>query len=732
MSSTIESLAGEKNFYRALEDAFRGSREQITKRLSFYLPFVNQVKTNDAQPNAVDLGCGRGEWLELLQEHGFNAAGVDLDEGMLNDCYSRGLNAKASDALAYLTELETDSIDLISAFHVVEHLPFEYLIKLTQECCRVLKPTGLLIFETPNPENIVVGTSNFYTDPTHERPIPPQLLNFVCKYSGFNSALTARLQEDSLLHSGKLATLIDVFAGVSPDYAIIASKAHNSELKSNLKDLFSQQFGLSLNELASRFESRCAGKDDLEICFKRLEDLDSRLQKLDAKHSELLNSRSWKITQPLRQIAQIMRWFKNGSVAWLTFSTTSRPRRLLRGLKRRIATRSNRAVNAESHCKTWRVSAETSTNTKLLFDMYVLSQGVKTGVYRVCDELFPRLINSTKFDCSYIVRPNTEVPTLKYIEDKKLPTSVCEVHLHAFENGIVFNPFGVSPKDAKANPRLKHAHIVYDLIGIYKPEYFTPEAASEVKSIIDALDNKTTIFAISESTKKELLAYRKDLAPEQVTIIPLAAGKHFSPCVEEEKIGLVKSKYKIPANQPYVLSVATLEVRKNLEQVVASFVRFIENNPQSSMHLVLAGMSGWKLEKLESTLAAANHLRNRIILTGFVADEDLSALYSGALCFVYLSRYEGFGLPILEAMACGTPVISANNSSLPEVVGSAGLLFDADDVSGVAKAIESFAVSPELREKYSKLGLTRAGLFDWDKCAEVVIERLNREALTTC
>jgi glycosyltransferase involved in cell wall biosynthesis len=111
-------------------------------------------------------------------------------------------------------------------------------------------------------------------------------------------------------------------------------------------------------------------------------------------------------------------------------------------------------------------------------------------------------------------------------------------------------------------------------------------------------------------------------------------------------------------------------------------------------------------------------------LTGFVADEDLPALYSDALCFVYLSRYEGFGLPPLEAMACGTPVICANNSSLPEVVGDAGVMLDADDVQGVAEAIHQLAGSGALREELSRRGMQRASLFNWDRCAEIVMDTL--------
>jgi len=286
------------------------------------------------------------------------------------------------------------------------------------------------------------------------------------------------------------------------------------------------------------------------------------------------------------------------------------------------------------------------------------------------------------------------------------------------------SPFGVAPSDWLSDHQLLHAHIIYDLIAINHPEFFSVEAAAEVQNIVDSLDEDTVVFAISEFTKKDLLAARPDLNPRQITVIPLAAGPSFRPCEDPVAISAVRAKYGIPADVPYVLSLATLEIRKNLDQVVNAFVRYMEQNEDSQMHLVLSGMSGWKLEQLQLALAAAKRWRHRIVLTGFVDDRDLAALYSGALCFVYLSRYEGFGLPPLEAMACGTPVISANNSSLPEVVAQAGLMLDADDVQGVANALHEIASSDQLRSDMSKAGLERAKIFSWDICAKTVSETL--------
>ncbi|KWT82699.1 MULTISPECIES: glycosyltransferase family 1 protein [unclassified Variovorax] len=357
-------------------------------------------------------------------------------------------------------------------------------------------------------------------------------------------------------------------------------------------------------------------------------------------------------------------------------------------------------------------------------DTYVLAQGIKTGVYRVCDELFPLLVRDDRFGSRLYFRSHDVAKAPGLRKRLNAPAHSAPAHRPSDDADILLSPFGVTPAEWLLDDHVLHAHIVYDLIGIKHPEYFSSEGAAEVQRIMDSLDERTVVFAISEFTKKDLLAYRPDLSPRQVTVIPLAAGSRFHPCDDRMAIKAMRAKYGIPPGVPYVLSLATLEIRKNLEQVVHALVAHLEQNPESDLHLVLSGMSGWKLEQLHRAFAVAKRWRHRIVLTGFVEDADLSALYSDALCFIYLSRYEGFGLPPLEAMACGTPVICADNSSLPEVVGQAGLLFDSDDVQGVANAMHQIAASTVLRQELATAGLERARLFSWDRCADIVAETL--------
>ncbi len=302
-------------FYRAFEERYRGSRELIKGRLAAYLPFVEPLL--EACPNAaaIDLGCGRGEWLELVGGLGFKSLGIDLDRGMLEACHALGLPAEQSDALDYLSALPDESQTVVSAFHFVEHITFEQLQTLVAEARRVLKPGGLLIMETPNPENIVVATHNFYLDPTHQRPIPPTLLAFVAEYAGFARVKTLRLQESrELLNKGDVS-MQEVFAGASPDYAVVAQKHAPDDVLALTSGAFSVDYGLSLENLLNRWDSRF---DRLEAKAKqaetkaqqaetRAQQAETRAQQAEIRTSELLNSTSWRMTAPVREVVTAVR-----------------------------------------------------------------------------------------------------------------------------------------------------------------------------------------------------------------------------------------------------------------------------------------------------------------------------------------------------------------------------------------------------------------------------------------
>jgi SAM-dependent methyltransferase len=170
--------------YLSFEEQFRGSPEDIRKRLEVYLPILAEAKLGTDEMPVLDVGCGRGEWLALLQEQGMRAQGVDVNRMVVDDCHQQGLEVVEGDAIAYLRDLPDRSLGAVTGFHVIEHLPFEGFVRLLDETVRVLKPGGVAIFETPNPENVLVGSYSFYLDPTHRHPLPSHMVRFMVEARG--------------------------------------------------------------------------------------------------------------------------------------------------------------------------------------------------------------------------------------------------------------------------------------------------------------------------------------------------------------------------------------------------------------------------------------------------------------------------------------------------------------------------------------------------------------------
>jgi O-antigen chain-terminating methyltransferase len=307
------------NFYRAFEDRHRGSRELIKTRLGVYLPFVQPLLGGGGEAKAVDLGCGRGEWLELITGLGFDAVGVDLDKGMLEACHELGLKVEKGDALSFLAVLPDESQSIVSAFHVVEHVTFEQLQTLVSQALRVLKPGGLLIMETPNPENIVVATRNFYLDPTHQRPIPPELLSFLPEYYGFARSKILRLQESKELAQRTELALQDVLGGASPDYAVVAQTAAAVNVVSLLDTPFSLEYGLSLESLTARYQDQLSARfqqaetkaqqaqAQAQQAQAQAQQAAQRSEQLATELGAVYASQSWRITRPLRWLARRIR-----------------------------------------------------------------------------------------------------------------------------------------------------------------------------------------------------------------------------------------------------------------------------------------------------------------------------------------------------------------------------------------------------------------------------------------
>ncbi|MFG6665193.1 glycosyltransferase [Sulfitobacter sp. 916] len=278
-------------FYRDFEEAFRGPREEIIARLDFYAPFARSLRELPQIPQAAfDMGCGRGEWLEALGSWGFTAQGVDLDQGMLSEARDLGLDVTCADALETLSTLPDNSQAIISAFHLVEHIPQDMLLTLLEGSVRALAPGGILIIETPNPEAIGVATLTFHNDATHQSPIPPEVLKFLFGYHGFKPVGRFRLNGPEVVETPGLQ---DVLYGAAPDYVVIGQKPGDKGATEALSQAFSVKAGASSEDLAQAFDQKQQEhRAELQQQAKELKQQAERITELYDQLNQLRNQTS--------------------------------------------------------------------------------------------------------------------------------------------------------------------------------------------------------------------------------------------------------------------------------------------------------------------------------------------------------------------------------------------------------------------------------------------------------
>jgi glycosyltransferase involved in cell wall biosynthesis len=293
---------------------------------------------------------------------------------------------------------------------------------------------------------------------------------------------------------------------------------------------------------------------------------------------------------------------------------------------------------------------------------------------------------------------------------------------------IYYSTYFPIPEQVRLNNDIKKVYTVHDMIPIIHPEYFSsPYNQRLVKEVVDNIGISDYVISVSESTKRDILKYRPAICSDHIIVVPLAASSVFCKETNQEKIEHVKIKNNIKCDK-YILSVSTIEPRKNLMLLIKTYKELLKQNNNFDLKLVLIGSYGWNSNELMNEIKEINQTYNYpIILTGFVPDEDLSALYSGAYVFVYPSLYEGFGLPPLEAMQCGVPVIVSNTTSLPEVVGDSGILADPNSEMEFTEAITMLYSNKGVHDKLAQKSLLRASYFSWAKVSEKIIRVFESE-----
>lgn len=264
----------------------------------------------------------------------------------------------------------------------------------------------------------------------------------------------------------------------------------------------------------------------------------------------------------------------------------------------------------------------------------------------------------------------------------------------------------------------KTVAFIHDLTTLHFPEYHL--AKNKILYHFRFKNIKKSANAVltnSQYTKNDIIKHL-GIPEEKIHVTYFGTHERFRPIEDKIKIDEVLKKYNI--NSPYICYVGTIEPRKNLVNLLHAF-KFLKDTKKIPHKLVLVGKDGWFFEEIYKTVGGLG-LENEIIRTGFAPDEDIPYLLNGCDTFVYPSFYEGFGLPVLEALACGAPTITSNNSSLPEVGGSAVKYINPEDPQDIAEKIFQFLHSEDERDKYSALGLKQAEKFSWESCAKETLK----------
>jgi glycosyltransferase involved in cell wall biosynthesis len=258
---------------------------------------------------------------------------------------------------------------------------------------------------------------------------------------------------------------------------------------------------------------------------------------------------------------------------------------------------------------------------------------------------------------------------------------------------------------------------MYDLFPIQSDQYKNTSSENFFQNFINNIDlEKDWITCISEYTRQEFLEYT-GMSPDRVFANLQGADERFYPITDIETIQLVRQRYSIPEGDYFLCVASYLDPRKNVPFLIRNFIKLITEQPNLDINLAIIGSLSYKSPEIITLMEEIKAYKNRIIFTGSVPDEELCALYSGAKAFIFPSLREGFGIPVLEAMQCGTPVITSNVTSLPEIAGDAAILINPLDCDELCQAMLNLLSDSDLLEQLKQKGIERAKQFSWSKCA---------------
>ena len=387
---------------------------------------------------------------------------------------------------------------------------------------------------------------------------------------------------------------------------------------------------------------------------------------------------------------------------------------------------------------------------KLLYDIdQILNSGGRgTGLCRVSDLLLKQLSQYPEYEIHPLVTKKTKYTAKEYLSNNGLADLVDRIVylpdlratcvsaslmkkikacwlqlirkkeylqiLNSYDEYIsLYSP--ISPLVYKS--KLKTTIVVHDLISIVHPELCAKDGNFKKYELWMKDIKADKVICISQSTLNDFVKFRPDFDKSKLKVVPWGIEDRFKPTKNPE----VKQKYGIKTKN-YILTVSEVNKRKNLVHLLKAFAAFLNNSYDKDISLVIAGPKKKNFDEVTSQITELQNIQDKIVITGFVDDEDLPALYSEAEMFVFPSLYEGFGLPPLEALACGCPTICADNSSLPEVCGDAAIYISGHDIADTAQKIAELHNNSARRQTMSLTGLKQAKQFDWTKATREIFD----------
>ncbi|MCL4367169.1 glycosyltransferase family 4 protein [Patescibacteria group bacterium] len=369
---------------------------------------------------------------------------------------------------------------------------------------------------------------------------------------------------------------------------------------------------------------------------------------------------------------------------------------------------------------------------KISIDGYEANVPQRLGSSQVAYELLHQIASIDRINCYQILLPNTPMPDLpteregwnyQVLKPNKFWTRLALpyfLYRSKEKPDLIFSPTHYIPRFSP----VKRIVTIFDLAYLHFPEMFKQADLWKLKNWTKfSIENADHILTISSFTKNDILQ-NYPVQKEKITVAYPGYDKNiYQPVTDQQKIKQIRAKYQ--ADSDYFIYIGTIQPRKNLIRLMESFAQLLQSHPQMKLLIVGKttglGRQGWMYEDILRKPMQMS-LEQKIIFTGFVPTEELPTLLTGATAFILPSLWEGFGIPALEAMACGAPVIVSNVSSLPEVVGNAGLLVDPYSVEQITQAMRTVCADKKLKSKMSILGFSQIKKFGWEKMARTLLK----------